>query len=204
MEENADAEGQIVVRAYLEKLNERALPKYPIADNWLTLEERVDIRYRSFFEALELLPENAKTLDVLFQSHLEKADLTLRSEQKSIKASASPVETHTDTHTWDQVHETPAEADSLWQVPTELLSNTHENRNVDPVLTITPDFFTPLREDLETALDLPGASERFTRAQSLLERYGIKEGLHRLKSNDPELAESLEKSLEKHLQSQQN
>ena len=94
MEENADADGQIVVRAYLEKLNERALPKYPIADNWLTLEERVDIRYQSFFESLELLPENSKTLEILFDSYLETAESTLLSEQTSIKASPIPVETH--------------------------------------------------------------------------------------------------------------
>lgn len=200
MEENADAEGQIVVRAYLEKLNERALPKYPIADNWLTLEERVDIRYQSFFEALELLPENAKTLEVLFDSYLETVESTLLSEKTSIKAFPSPVKTHTDTHTWDMVHETPDEEESLWQVRPELLSDTHENQNVDTVSTIAPDFFTPLREDLETTLETSGAPERFNRAKSLLERFGVKEGLNRLKNDDSELAEILEK----HLQSQQN
>ena len=193
MEENADADGQIVVRAYLEKLNERALPKYPITDNWLTREERVDIRYQSFFEALELLPENSKTLEVLFDSYLETAESTLLSEQTSIKASPSPLETHTDTHTWDMVHETPDEEESLWQVPAELLSDTHENQNIDTVSTIAPDFFTALREDLETALEPPGTPERFNHAKSLLERFGVKEGLNRLKNDDPELAERLEK-----------
>lgn len=193
MKENADAEGQIVAHAYLEKLKERTLPKYPIADNWVTLEERVDIRYQSFFESLELLPENSKTLEVLFDSYLETAESTLLNEQTSIKASPIPVETHTDTHTWDMVHETPDEEESLWQVPPELLSDTHENQNVDTVSTIAPDFFTPLREDLETALNTPEALERFNHALSLLERYGVKDGLNRLKNDDPELAERFEK-----------
>lgn len=59
---------------------------------------------------------------------------------------------------------------------------------------------TPYKLNLEALLETSGAPERFNRAKSLLERFGVKEGLNRLKNDDSELAEILEK----HLQSQQN
>lgn len=200
MKDNANNEGQIVAKAYLEKLNERAMPKFPIADNWLTIEERVDIQYQAFIEALELLPDNAKTLEVLYDSYLETAESTLLNKQAAIKASPSPVETPTDTHTWDTVHDRSTETGSLRQIPPKLLSNKPRNQTDDSDTSIAPGLVTQLRKDMETVLEKPVSSVRFNRAQELFSKYGIKEGLNQLKKDDPELATMLER----HFQHKQN
>ena len=68
---------------------------------------------------------------------------------------------------------------------------------VDPEKRVT-DALHPLPEsptgtDIETALREQFSSERFERAMSTLERYGPKEGLRRLKENDPEVANQIER-----------
>jgi hypothetical protein len=51
----------------------------------------------------------------------------------------------------------------------------------------------PTDAEFETTLKERFSSERFERAMSTLERYGPEEGLRRLKENDPEIAEQVER-----------
>ena len=51
----------------------------------------------------------------------------------------------------------------------------------------------PTEEELETALRERFSLERFERAMSTLERYGLEEGLRRLGADDPEVAEQVER-----------
>ncbi len=107
MKENARTEGEPVLRSYIDRLNERALPVFPLSEseNWLTLEERVKIRYDSFFEALENLPADSITLQKLLGGSLESAQEHLLSEQAVIEAETPPSEPQqAPIHTWDKVH----------------------------------------------------------------------------------------------------
>ena len=51
----------------------------------------------------------------------------------------------------------------------------------------------PIVEGLETILKSQFSSERFERAMSTLERYGPEEGIRRLRENDPEVANQIER-----------
>ncbi len=51
----------------------------------------------------------------------------------------------------------------------------------------------PIEEDIKTTLSEQFSSERFDRAMSTLERYGAEEGLRRLRENDPEVAERIDR-----------
>lgn len=51
----------------------------------------------------------------------------------------------------------------------------------------------PTDEELETSLKEQFSSDRLERAMSTLDRYGREEGLRRLRENDPEVAEQVER-----------
>ena len=57
----------------------------------------------------------------------------------------------------------------------------------------SPDTPGAIQSNLETTLKSQFSSERFKRAMSTLEQYGPQEGLRRLKENDPEVAEQVER-----------
>ena len=57
----------------------------------------------------------------------------------------------------------------------------------------SPDASSKVQSNLETTLKAQFSSERFERAMDTLERYGPEEGLRRLRENDPEVANQIER-----------
>ena len=70
---------------------------------------------------------------------------------------------------------------SLTPQPRDTLANEH------------PDTPGEIQGDLENTLKLQFSSERFKQAMDTLDQYGPGEGLRRLKENDPEVAEQVER-----------
>lgn len=72
-----------------------------------------------------------------------------------------------------------------------------ENRAAasEPVITdaLPAPSTLPTVEELETTLKVQFSPERFERAMSTLEQYGPKEGLRRLRENDPDVAAQVER-----------
>ncbi len=205
MEENAYAEGEAILPTYLEKLNQRALPKIPLSENWLTISERVDIHYNAFFEALELLLDDSATFQMLSEISLDMAHSHLLPEPSAIQAEPSESQ-QPPTHTWDMIHEAPVQVGDLSPEspgrspppPANLASDTDPQIDFKILEDLQREH--PGQENLETALEGRFSHERFNQAMSILNQYGPEEGLRRLKNDDPELA----LQIEKHLQNGQN
>ena len=70
---------------------------------------------------------------------------------------------------------------SLASQPRDVLSNEH------------PDTPGEIQSNFENSLKSQFSSERFERAMSTLERYGLEEGLRHLRENDPEVAKQVER-----------
>ncbi len=205
MEENAPAEWDTVKTHFSETLPLRNAPPTPFSEeNWRTVDKRVDIQYDTFFEALTLLPENSFTLQMLFEESHDVAQETLYSERKTLEAQPSPTDVpQTSTHTWDMRHESPVQVGDIPQASPEHSPSLPANLASDTDSQI--DFETredlqrerPGQEHLVSAFEDRFSPERFNRAMSTLTQYGSKEGLRRLKNDDPELAEQIEKYLQK-------
>ncbi len=202
MKENAPTEWETVNTHFWEKLPSRNAPPILFSESkWRTVGERVDIQYDTFFEALDQLPENSLTLQVLYGNSMNLAQETLSSEQTNLESLPVPTNTtETSTHTWDMVHEAPVRID-------EISPESMRNSPPPPAALASDsqiDFQTqdfelevPTTERLQTALEGQFSPERSRRAMSTLTQYGTKEGLRRLKNDDPELASHIEKHFQR-------
>ena len=205
MKEHAQDEWEIINPLYQEKLQERVLASAPrnFLTDWLTPEQRADIRYETFFEALEHLALDSTTLQVLYQSTYETAQESLLSEQATIQSELPPPEpSQTPTHTWDFIHEIPIPSDA-----DKASAGVRVSESAPPVLspqTLQRPQFSfederfPNIESFEITLREhfsveQFSHERFQGAIKTLSQYGPEEGLRRLKKTDAALAEQIEK-----------
>ena len=108
MKENAPAESGIVEKHYLETLKKREMEPINLTEKWLTPQDRADIRYKTFFEALATLPEDSLTLRVFSESDITDAQEMLLAEQAVRQAEPLPLPEPQQTalHTWDLGHST--------------------------------------------------------------------------------------------------
>ena len=193
MEENAPAEWDVVNQRYEEALAPVNPPHGSVIENWRTIPQRVEDHYDSLFQGLELLSDDSLTLQEFFSSSYEDAQAALLSEQAAIQAEPPAEPVPTPRHTWDMAHETP--------VPTEtevsLDPESFQPPNLEDIENLSGiEIEVPTAESLETSLREQLSPERFTRAMSLLNRYGPEEGLQRLKETDPALASQIETQLQ--------
>jgi len=189
MKENAPAEWDLVNTRYFELIDERKAPP-PLADNFMTIRERVDLHYQNFTEALELLPEDSVTLSTLYESSHENATDSLSSEHSKVPpAPQSP--SVPPKHTADVLHEPKpppggekrVEGQEVQEDPREAFS-----KLLFPGSEKATDFEKRLTHSLRS--DFSG--ERLTRALETLQRHGPLEGLRRVQEKDPEIASELE------------
>lgn len=197
MKENAPTEWDTVNTYYRETLPTRNMPPTVLSEeSWRTIEDRVNIQYDTFFEALEKLPENALTFQTLFDGSRDVTQERLSSgkiiaaEPPSLEMPQAPI------HTWDMVHEAPIEGpatsqESIENSPNPLGTLTSDSETDTNFLKPSVDTEAP--QNWETALEKQFSPERFNRAISTFTQYGPEEGLRRLKKNDPELASHIEK-----------
>ena len=170
-------------------------------ENWRGVDARVEIQYDAIFESLEQLPENARTLQTLFESSHEAAQAEISEERKQLEAlPARTSESSTGTkHTWDMRHEASVAIDDISEKIVKTTQNPLETitAEVDPLRGFqTGDFATQdLTKTLEKAFETPLSADRRKRAMSILMQYGPEDGLRRLKTEDPEIAEHIEKYL---------
>ena len=194
MEENAPAEWDVVDQRYQEVLAPLNPPPGPVIENWRTIPQRVEDHYDSLFQGLELLPDDALTLQEFFGSSYEDAQASLLSEQAAIQAEPPPEEPRQPPrHTWDSPHDTPVPAETEVSLDPEIFQppNLEDIENLSGI-----EIELPTAESLETSLREQLSPERFTRAMSLLNHYGPEEGLQRLKETDPALASQIEMQLQ--------
>ena len=197
MKENAPTEWDTVNTYYRKTLPTRNMPPTVLSEeSWRTIEDRVNIQYDTFFEALEKLPENALTFQTLFDGSRDVTQEQLSSgkiiaaEPPSLEMPQAPI------HTWDMVHEAPIEGpatsqESIENSPNPLGTLTSDSETDTNFLKPSVDTEAP--QNWETALEKQFSPERFNRAISTFTQYGPEEGLRRLKKNDPELASHIEK-----------
>ena len=112
MEENAPAEWDVVNQRYQEVLTPLNPPPGPVIENWRTIPQRVDDHYDSLFQGLELLPDDALTLQEFFGSSHDDAQASLLSDQAALQAEPPVEPIPTPMHTWDSPHETPVPAET--------------------------------------------------------------------------------------------
>ena len=198
MEENAPAEWEVVNAHFWETLPSRNTPKMPLSENWRTVEERVSIQYDTFFEAIDLLQEDALTLQTLYESSFDVAQQTLSSERMVLEVEPPAIDAQeVPSHTWDVVHEIPIEVDDILSDGSELSPKSPEIVVSEIGSEIDFEVEIPTTENFENTLREQFSGERYKQAMSTLTQYGPKEGLRRLKNDDPELASHLEKRLQK-------
>ena len=172
MKENAPDESAIVEEYYHEKMRIGVYPRdAPLSEqNFRDTKARVDFQYKTFFEALELLPDDSVTLNAMLnESDYPTVQEKLRDEMATIQADPPPPNPIPAPHTIDMEHE----ADSM-----------HEHAGMPP----RPSEITEVAEPRKSF------QERANRAQQLLQQYGREEGLRRLKVEDPDIAAQLEKA----------
>ena len=193
MAENAPAEWDVVNQRYEEALAPVNPPHGSVIENWRTIPQRVEDHYDSLFQGLELLPEASLTLQEFFGSSYEDAQESLLSEQAAIQAEPPAEPVPTPRHTWDMAHDTPVPTETEVSLNPEIFQppNLENIKNLSGI-----EIEVPTAESLETSLREQLSPERFTRAMSLLNRYGPEEGLQRLKETDPALASQIETHLQ--------
>ena len=173
MKENAPDEWAIVGEYYHEKMKREGIPRdAPLSEqNFRDTNTRVDFQYNTFFEALELLPDDSVTLNAMLnESDYPTIEEKLRDEMATIQADPPPPNPIPSPHTIDMEHEAgdiPGHA-GMTQLPNEITEG-------------------------EVAERAKSFQERANRAQQLLQQYGHEEGLRRLKAEDPDIAAQLEK-----------
>ena len=169
MKENAPDELVIVEEYYHEKMKKEGIPRdAPLSEqNFRDTNTRVDFQYETFFEALELLPDDSVTLNAMLnESDYPTIQEKLRDEMATIQAEPPPPNPIPAPHTIDMEHE--AANAGMPSRPNEIIEG----------------------EVVERAKSF---QERVNRAQQLLQQYGREEGLRRLKTEDPDIAAQLEK-----------
>ena len=177
MKENAPDELAIVEEYYHEKMKREGIPRdAPLSEqNFRDTNTRVDFQYNTFFEALELLPDDSVTLNAMLnESDYPTIEEKLRDEMATIQADPPPLNPIPAPHTIDMEHE----PDSM-----------HEHAGM-------PQLPNEMTEG-EVSERAKRFQERANRAQQLLQQYGREEGLRRLKAEDPDIAAQLEKSTPK-------
>lgn len=174
IKENAPDELAVVEEYFYEKMKMGAYPRdAPLSEqNFRDTKARVDFQYKTFFEALELLPDDSVTLNAMLnESDYPTVQEKLRAEMATIQADPPPPNPIPAPHTIDMEHE----ADSM-----------HEHAGMPP----RPNEMT----EGEVVEPRKSFQERANRAQQLLQQYGYEEGLRRLKVEDPDIAAQLEKA----------
>ena len=106
-----------------------------------------------------------------------------------LDAPAAEMEQVSSDHTLQEAWEEPTRPDTEKR---GLATPTGEQEKVVTGVSPKPPAL-PTDAEFETTLKERFSSERFERAMSTLERYGPEEGLRRLKENDPEIAEQVER-----------
>ena len=187
MEENAPAEWEVVNQRYIESLKERSAPGESLIEEWQTIKERTDLRYEIFFEALEVLPEDAYTLQVFFESTQDAAQEKLLSQQEEIQMQPAPPlpPELPPEHTWDIVHEPPSIDNASPQLPPNTTLGPANLAELEKILTTTSEVF---EKDLRSQF----SPTRFNLALELIHQYGQQEGIRRLKETDPAIAVAIE------------
>ena len=173
MKENAPDESAIVEEYYHEKMRMGGIPRdAPLSEqNFRDTNTRVDFQYNTFFEALELLPDDSMTLNAMLnESDYPTIQEKLRDEMATIQADPPPPNPIPSPHTIDMEHKAA-------DIP--------EHAGMTP----RPSEIT----EGEVAEPRKSFQERANRAQQLLQQYGHEEGLRRLKAEDPDIAAQLEK-----------
>ena len=173
MKENAPDESAIVEEYYHEKMRMGGIPRdAPLSEqNFRDTNTRVDFQYKTFFGALELLPDDSTTLNTMLnESDYPTVQEKLRDEMATIQAEPPPPNPIPAPHTIDMEHEAAdiPEHAGMTPRPNEIT----EGEVVEP------------RKSFQ---------ERANRAQQLLQQYGHEEGLRRLKAEDPDIAAQIEK-----------
>ena len=202
MKENAPTEWETVSPHFWQTLQSRNAAPNPLREeNWRGIDARVKIQYDAFFESLEQLPENARTLQTLFESSHEAAQTKISEDQKQLEAlplRTSESSTGTE-HTWDMRHEATVAIDDISEKIVKTTQKSLETITAerDPLRGFqTGDFATEdLTKTLEKAFETPLSADRKKRALSTLMQYGPEDGLRRLKRDDPDIAEYIEKHL---------
>lgn len=195
MEENAPAEWDVVNQRYEAALAPVNPPHGSVIENWRTIPQRVEDHYESLFQGLDLLSDDSSTLQEFFGSSRDDAQASLLSEQAAIQVEPPPPVTpsHPPLHTWDSRHDTPVPAETEISLDPE----SFQPPALEEIGKLSGiELELPTAESLETGLREQLSPERFTRAMSLLNRYGPQEGLQRLKETDPALASQIETRLQ--------
>ena len=137
MKENAPTESGIVEKHYLETLKKREMEPINLTEKWLTPQDRADIRYKTFFEALATLPEDSLTLRVLFESNITDAQETLLAEQAVRQAEPlpPPEPQQTSLHTWDLGHSTAEVSASVSDANTQPITERAETLSQAAVIS---------------------------------------------------------------------
>ena len=175
MKENAPDESAIVEEYFYEKMKMGAYPRdAPLSEqNFRDTNTRVDFQYNTFFEALELLPDDSVTLNAMLnESDYPTVQEKLRDEMATIQAEPPPPNPIPSAHTIDMEHEAADMPEHAGMTP--LPNESIEGKVVER----TKSF-----------------QERVNHAQQLLQQYGREEGLRRLKAEDPDIAAQLEKGI---------
>lgn len=137
MKENAPTESGIVEKHYLEILKKREMEPINLTEEWLTPQDRADIRYKTFFEALATLPEDSLTLRVLFESNITDAQEVLLAEQAVRQAEPLPPPElqQTSLHTWDLGHSTAEVSASVSDANTQPITERAETLSQATVIS---------------------------------------------------------------------
>ena len=173
MKENVPDESAIVEEYFYEKMKMGAYPRdAPLSEqNFRDANTRVDFQYKTFFEALELLPDDSMTLNAMLnESNYPTIQEKLRDEMATIQAEPPPPNPIPSPHTIEMEHEAADMSEHAGMMP-------------------RPNEIT----EGEVSERAKSFQERVNRAQQLLQQYGREEGLRRLKAEDPDIAAQLEK-----------
>ena len=174
MKENVPDESAIIEEYFYEKIKMGAYPRdAPLSEqNFRDTNARVDFQYNTFFEALELLPDDSATLNTLLdESDYSTIQEKLRHEMATIQAEPPPPNPIPSPHTIDMEHDAADISEHAGMPP-------HPNEITEG----------------EVAEPRKSFQERANRAQQLLKQYGYEEGLRKIKAEDPDMATRLEKS----------
>ncbi len=109
---------------------------------------------------------------------------------------SSVMESPSASHSETEILATPDTSDGATMTDAEIESEIEKSLTSQPREVLPderPDTPLEIQSELETSLKAQFSSERFERAMSTLDKYGPKEGLRRLRENDPEVAKQVER-----------
>ena len=182
IKENAPSESKIVEKHYLETLKKRETEPIDLTEKWMTPQDRADVRYKTFFEALAILPEDSLTLRVFFESDITDAQEILQSEQAARQTAPPPLPKpqQTPLHTWDMEHFTTEDSVSISDAnkhsTTEGMDRVSEATVASKPLLVS---MSSKEEDFNLTL------------RNSVQRFGPEEGLRRVSAISPEWAQKI-------------